>query len=461
VSRRIRQAARIAYFAVPFGVLFAAAPREARTATLEVGPGRAFDRIEDAAARARPGDAVLVHPLPENRPYQRVAVLIRRPRIAFRAFRAKGGHRVAVSGKGFDYSGRGRTPRAIFQFDRGADGCLLEGFELRDAHNGSQNGAGVRVNQANQVTVRDCEIHRNDMGMMSNSDGTQATMVGLLIDGCVIHHNGSFEHPGYNHNLYLGGTSVTLRSCEVHSSLTGHNVKTRAHCVRVEYCLVHHSANREMDLVDAVDTTRPGSHAVLLGNVIVKDPDTRGNKAVIHFGQDGGKDHDGTVYLVHNTIVTPFISPVLDLSAPGARAKLTGNIVWDGGNAVPRQKLLETRGGARPERVAGSRNWLAWGFRERLERQPAAGLDRRQQVFGARGVRLPFAGPDYRLAHPVAGIVDAGLPLARLDLPEPPGAPRSQESSSPLAWQYVHPARREERKTSGLPDLGAHEYRGR
>jgi len=32
---------------------------------------------------------------------------------------------------------------------------------------------------------------------------------------------------------------------------------------------------------------------------------------VIHFGQDGGKEHNGILWLVHNTIVTPFISPVV------------------------------------------------------------------------------------------------------------------------------------------------------
>ncbi len=205
-------------------------------------------------------------------PYERTAVYVRQERLTFRAVPAEGSRWVKVDGSGFDYSGRGSTPRAIFQFNAGTDHCVLEGFELCGAHNDSHNGAGVRINQANHVIVRNCSIHDNDMGIMSNGDGSPERGVNQLIEFCEIHHNGDPADPGYNHNLYLGGTSVTLRFCEVHSSLTGHNVKSRAHHNRVEYCYVHDSANREFDLVDAADTARPDSHAVLLGNIIVKAP---------------------------------------------------------------------------------------------------------------------------------------------------------------------------------------------
>ena len=165
---------------------------------------------------------------------------------------------------------------------------------------------------------------------MSNGDGSLATAVDQRIEECRIFRNGDPTDPGYNHNLYLGGTSVTLRFCEIHHSLTGHNVKSRAHHTRVEYCYVHHSANREFDLVDAAETARPQSDAVLLGNIIVKDPKCGGNRAVIHFGQDGGKGHNGTLFLAFNTIVTPFVSPVVELSAAGAKARLLGNVVASG-----------------------------------------------------------------------------------------------------------------------------------
>ena len=447
-----------AHCAIPLAAALGASI--AHSAVLTVGPRGRFARIEDAASRAWPGDTVLVHPLAGNKPYEKTAVYVRRPRVYFRAARREGEARVKISGKGFDYSGRGSTPRAIFQFNRGTDGCLLEGFELFEAHNGSHNGAGVRVNQANHVTVRDCEIRNCDMGMMSNSDrGSPKTMVGLLVERCVIHHNGSFEHPGYNHNLYMGGTSLTLRFCDIHSSLTGHNVKSRAHHVRVEYCYVHDSLNREFDLVDAVDTTAPESHAVLVGNVIAKDPRCKGNKAVVHFGQDGGKDHDGTIYLVHNTIVTPFISPVVDLSARSARAHFVGNIVYDNGSNQRGQKLVVARRGAALAKVTGTHNWLSSGFASGLA---GTGIDAKVQVLAKTGVKLPFAGEqDYRLRLPVRGIVDLGIDVKKIALPSAPSLVVIREPKPPLYWQYKHPAGGEERKLRGRPDLGAYEYRRR
>ena len=242
----------------------------AAAAELAIGPGKQFDRIEPALARAKPGDTILVFPPGEGQAYEKVALYVATPKLTIKAKTARAGDRIILSGKGFDYSGRGHIPRAIVQFSPGADGCTLEGFELAAAHNESHNGAGVRINQANDVTIRRCEIHGNDMGIMSNGDGTEKTAVNQRIENCLIHSNGDRSEPGYNHNLYLGGTSVTVEACEVHSSLTGHNIKSRARLTRVLWCYVHDSANRELDLVDARDTTAEHSDAVVAGCVIVK-----------------------------------------------------------------------------------------------------------------------------------------------------------------------------------------------
>ncbi len=350
----------LAIAVVPFAVVNLSA------ATLEVGQGKQFARIEDANAKAQPGDVILVYPLPGRRKYEKTAVFVRQRNLTFRGVPPEGKDagkaQVSVNGHGFDYSGAGSTPRAIFQFNAGADHCTLEGFELVGAHNSSHNGAGVRINQANHVTVRNCSIHGNDMGIMSNGDGTLARGVDQRIERCVIFRNGDPAEPGQNHNLYLGGTSATLRFCEVHHSLTGHNVKSRAHYTRVEYCYIHHSANREFDLVDAAETVRPDSDAVLLGCIIAKDAKCQGNHGVIHFGQDGGKGHNGTLYLAFDTIVTPFISPAVDLSTAGAKARLSGNIFSCGNVRQAGQKVAAARNGANLQNVAGQSNWFCGDF---------------------------------------------------------------------------------------------------
>ena len=403
----------------------------AHAAELSVGPQQPFAHIAEALARAQPGDVISVHPLPAAAAYTQVALNIARPRLTLQAV----GGRVVLSGRGGDQSGRGAVPRAIVQFSPGAEGGVLAGFELTGAHNGSHNGAGVRINQANEVTIRDCVIHHNDMGIMSNGDGTSFAAVHQLIENCLIHSNGDAEAPGYNHNLYLGGTSVTLLGCEVHSSLTGHNVKSRAHRTQVFACYIHDSANREFDFVDAQgDTTVPDSDAVLAGNLIVKARRCTGNRGVIHFGQDGGQEHDGTLCLVHNTIVTPFVSPVVTLSSGKARTQLYNNIIWDGGARQRGQQLLAAP--KRADAVHGSHNMLGGGFGE------LSGLV--HTVFAPADVALWFKHPaqnDYRLQASGA----QGLPLP----------PEINSAIGGALRQYLAPQTSTARPASEQPDLGA------
>lgn len=334
----------------------------ASAATLEVGAGKSCGRIEDALALAAPGDQIVVFARAANAPYEKVALQIKMPRLTIRAADAQSF--IKLDGTGFDYSGAGPTPRAIVQFNAGADGCVLEGFELANARNDSCNGAGVRINQANDITIRRCKIHDNDMGIMSNGAVAAHSGANQLIEGCTITDNGTGKQPGYNHNLYLGGTSVTVRGCEIARSLTGHNLKSRAHLNWIEYNYIHDSANRELDLVDEKGNTDvPASHAILLGNIIVKKIEHMdGNKTAVHFGQDGKQNHTGMLYLVHNTIVTPYISPVVDLSAPGAGAVFINNLIADGG-AKQAGVLAAVRNGATLVRVSGQGNELAVAFR--------------------------------------------------------------------------------------------------
>jgi hypothetical protein len=423
-------------------LLILSAVLPASAATLTVGPGAQFQRIEDANAKAKDGDVIEVLPLADGKACEKTAVMVHRKGLTFRGKIGADGKRVKISGQGFDYSGAGPTPRAIFQINNNADGCTIEGFELEEAHNDSHNGAGVRVERANNATLRNLEIHNCDMGMMSNGDGTQDKMAGLLVERCVIHHNGNAKDPGQNHNLYMGGTSLTVRFCDIYSSLTGHNVKSRAHYTRVEFCHIHDSANREFDLVDGKgDTTAAESHAVLVGNIIVKAADCKGNKAVIHFGQDGKNEHDGTIFLINNTIVTPYISPVVDLSAAKAKAHFVNNIIYDGGHAAGGQVLVSLRNGADREGVTGEQNWFSSRF------SPESITSAGNHMLGglsAGPVALPFADAakgDYRLVKDMG----AGLPAAKIKVPAPPKVPGEPLKAAPepplLGWQYKRPRR--------------------
>lgn len=422
-------------------------------ATLEVGPGKPFGRIEDANSRAQVGDVILVHPNADGKPYERVAVYVGKAWLTFRGVPGKNGELVKLSGEGVDYSGAGSTPRAMFQFNRGTDGCVLEGFEISGAHNSDHIGAGVRIVFANNVTVRNCDLHNNDAAVMSSGDGSLTSGVNQRLEFCRIHHNGVPGGRGYNHNLYLDGASVTIHGCEVYASLAGHNVKSRAHYTRVEYCYVHYAANREFDIVDSEGTEFPGSDAVLVGNIIVKDPECKANQGVIHFGKDGKKRRDGTLYLIHNTIVTPFRSPVLDLSDETARARCTNNIFC--GTGQDQMLARATKGGAREWNAFGTHNWISQSFQgitERFRANPNT-ISREKLVFAD-----PTAG-NWRLAARNAAIVDAGLPWEELDIPPLPPVPWKDLGKQRFSvdWHYRHPAGVEKRVDPGKPDLGAYE----
>jgi hypothetical protein len=296
------------------------------------------------------------------------------------------------------------------------------------------------------------------MGLMSNGDGTQSRGVNQLIEFCHIHHNGNLADPGYNHNFYMGGTSLTIRGCDVHDSLTGHNIKSRAHFNQIEYCFIHDSANRELDLVDhADDTTSDFSHSVLIGNVVVKADGMSGNKHTIHFGQDGGNDHNGRLWLVNNTIITPYISPVVTLSATGAAATISNNIIFDNDNGQTGQSLVAVTGGASLANVDGGNNWLPYG----MSIEAGTLIDTGSIHTAETGEVPPFinwsaADPqelNFRLAMSNQHIVDQGYSWAELPVPTGPGL----TPFTGLHWQYRTQASREPRGANGTPDFGAYE----
>ena len=398
--------------------------------TFEVGPKMKYATIEAAYKDARPGDMVLVYPLQKDEPYLRTALIVTKPRITFIAVLVADRRHVHIDGSGYEYSGAGSVPRAVFQFNKGADGCVLHGFEIYNARNESSNGAAVRINEANDITVRYCNFHDNDMGVMSNGSVTTKTAMNSRFEYCVVHGNGSEKHAGYNHNFYMGGSSVVLFGCELYEPTTGHNFKSRAHYNRIEYSYIHDSANREFDLVDADNTEAEGSHTLLLGNYIVKSSNCKGNRAVIHFGTDGGKDHKGTLYLAHNTIVTPYLSPVVDLSAPSAGAYLADNLIWDGDDRGE-HTLFSVSKDAALSAVVCSNNWLSRSF------SLPDGVADADNVFD--NSTPPFADigkHDMRLVMSRASAFHFALAPDKLMLP--------LEQDSPLSapdrlMQYVHP----------------------
>jgi hypothetical protein len=177
---------------------------------------------------------------------------------------------------------------------------------------------------------------------------------------------------------------------------------------------------------------------------------------VIHFGQDGGKAHDGTLYLAFNTVVTPFIAPVVDLSSPQSRVSLVGNLITDGGAGHGNQVLVGARNGARTQRLMGSHNWLSGRFGADTD---TALLDPQWCTLILRRVDFPlFVNPaqhDYHLTPAALQAARTPWTSDAIDLPRMPGLPE-HDTEAPLIWQYRHPAGREKRLAENSPILGAY-----
>lgn len=319
---------------------------------LEVGDGKPFSRIEDALQVAAPNATISVFPSAKG--YSKTALKIEKPVHLIT------NSNVVLDGTGFDYSGIGRIPRAIIQIDPGGGGSSIEGFRLTHARNQSHNGAGIRINAANNVSVSRCQISRNDMGVMSSGiDGDPSAGSNQRFFECWIFENGSDEDPGYNHNLYLGGTSAYLDRCIVNDATTGHNVKSRAHFTSITRSIIYGGNNRQVDCPESWNTSLPNSNLLLFDDLIVATPQPTGNGNLIHFGREKG-ERNGKAYVLFCTIYTQSSSPVLTLSSAGGSAELDATVVINSSQSHP--KLVSLLTGQPTSAVTGSGNWLSQGY---------------------------------------------------------------------------------------------------
>ncbi len=397
--------------------------------TLEVGEGKQYSTIGAAAAAVQPGDTVLIYP-----GVYREAVRWRIGSLQGEPITVRGveGSRPVIDGTGVGVSGSGQIPRALFQVE--ADNYVFENLELRNARNG-QNAAGFRMLNSRRTVIRNVKVVWNDMGMMSvgNSD--------LLVEYSEIAYNGTPLYNGYSHNVYMEGDRTTFRHCYLHDSTNGQTFKTRGRYVELLYNYIADAhdridfgdATKEMGFQESVEATLPNSHAVLIGNVLVK----RGQGvAFIDFGPEGSTPaRNGTLFMINNTVIREGerTTWMLRMGHPDQKAVLYNNIFYATGP-------MEFSRGTGGQNVTGSNNWFPEGS------TVPAGLQ--NNIFGAEPGFVDRTARDYRLRAD-SPLVDAGLAEpTHLDAD-------GQLQPARLTSQYVGHKDRRDRPVSGAPDVGA------
>lgn len=308
------------------------------SAVYQVGPGRPYSSVGGLPA-LNAGDVVEIDSgtYPEVRRWRNSGTATN-PIV----IRGVGNSRPVFDAAGLTVDGVLPNPRAVFQVE--ADHITFENLEFKNARNGD-NGAGLRITAGNHVTVRNCRITLCDMGMMSDNQSN------LVVEASEIASNGTSLYDGFSHNLYLGGNSATVRFCYIHDSLYGQNFKTRAHYTELLYNFIADSQDGEVGLVDAAETAGANSHAVMIGNVVISKPRLSGYNSgrFVQFGQDGGGQHNGTLFVFHNTFIAgDGRIQFLSANAGGSRIEARNNIF------AGSDRIIGTVGGG----VSGSHNWM-------------------------------------------------------------------------------------------------------
>jgi len=282
-------------------------------------------------------------------------------------------------------------------------GISVENIEFSGARVQDQNGAGIR-NQGRDLTICNGYFHNGEDGYLGEALGF------LLVEYSEFHDNGTCPSGGCNHNLYIdGGDKLVFRHNYSHHSIVGHTLKTRA----AENHILYNRLMDEQTGTSSYNIDVPnGGLTFVVGNLIQQGPQTD-NSFMLNYGTEGlsgGRTHE--LHIVNNTFVND--------------AGFGGFVQFQGGTSLVRtiNNLFVGVGSAPGGGVVQATTNL---------RTDSPGL-------------VNENGYDYRLTS-TSPARDAGTapPTARgVDL-------------NPV-YQYVHPAKRQDRPTDARIDIGAYEF---
>jgi MYXO-CTERM domain-containing protein len=374
----------------------------ASAATLEVGPGKPYDKPCAAIAKAQPGDVIEVDAAGN---YDGDTCAWSTDNLTVRGVNG----RAKIDDTGVSVT-QGKGIFVIY-----APNATVENFELAGAAVTDQNGAGIR-HQGLNLTVRNCYFHDNQDGILGGplANGQPADGQGeVLIETSEFAHNGAGD--GQSHNMYLNHyAKFTLRYSYSHSSNVGHLVKSRA----LESHILYNRLSDDDSTNVSYEINLPnGGKSYVIGNLIEQgsDPNGEENGAIVDFGSEGPVT-GSELFVVNNTILN-------NRMKGGTFVKVNSGVTTP---SILRNNIFDGPG--------------------TICDQASAVLDHN------------FSSGDPKLVDPnnIDFHLQSGSPC--VDMGIDPGMGDGVDLTP--AFHYVHPASFETRTTVGTIDIGAYELNG-
>jgi hypothetical protein len=251
-----------------------------------------------------------------------------------------------IDGANQNQTGNGSHPRAVWQI-QGAY-YVIQNLAFIHGTNAAEDAAGIRVMNTG-VTITNVNISYCDMGLMTST----ASATNLLVQYSEIAYNGSGKQDGETHNVYLtDGDNITLQFSYIHDALSGTNFKTRSQYTQLLYSYIAYGDQNEVDSDDGPGTGNPNSNLTMIGNIVVSKPNrTLNTSQFICFGQDVGGLHNGTLYLINNTLVAGSPSIGFLRSTATDSAIVSVNNIYYGSSTI----VQPSYGNG----ISGYNNWLS------------------------------------------------------------------------------------------------------
>jgi hypothetical protein len=246
-------------------------------ATLEVGPGKKFEKPSAAIQAAMDGDIVEID---TQGTYEKDVTYVKASNLTI--------HGVGAGRAVLDAKGTCAGSKGIFVTT--GKNIVVENIEFRHAA-GEVNAAGIRAEGEN-LTVRNCKFFECRDAILGGKGE-------VLIEFSEFSHCGHNSNPA-THNLYMSErvTKLTYRFNYSHHSYEGHLLKTRAK----ESWILYNRLTDEDGTGSAVADFPNGGMVVLVGNILQKGPKGQNNR-LIAYGMEGVKYQTNALYVVNNTLI--------------------------------------------------------------------------------------------------------------------------------------------------------------